>query len=107
MMNLFSLFDNLKINLTASSFTVSPVQGKHGVYFGLDDEQRPCLFILANQTQSIVSIITSQIKVEFFKKYKLVVSNQPEREGIYHGILCLSKDPVDMRTFIAVLESML
>jgi hypothetical protein len=106
-MTLFSLLDNIKLNMTRAPYTVSPVEGIPGVYFGLDNDEKPCLFIETSQMQSTPSIITSQIKVEFFKKYRLSVPNQPEREGTYHGVLCLSKDPVDKQTFIAVLESML
>jgi len=107
MMALLSILENIRTNRTRASYSVSPLEGMEGIFFGLNNDGQPCLFITADQVQSIPSIRTSQIRVEFFKKYKLIVGENEEREGIYHSILCLSKDPLDIQTFIAVLESML
>ena len=106
-MSLLSIFENIKSNKTSSSYSVSRVERMDGLFFGLDTEGHPCLFIATTQTQSIPSIRTSQIRVDFYKKYKLILSGTEEREGIYHSIICLSKDLIDIRTFVAVLDSVL
>lgn len=106
-MSLLSIFENIKSNRTSSSYSVSPVERMDGLFFGLDTKGHPCLFIATTQTHSIPSIRTSQIKVDFYKKYKLILSGTEGREGIYHSIICLSKDLIDIHTFVAVLDSVL
>jgi len=78
-----------------------------GIFFGIDNEGHPILFVATEQIRVIPSIRTSQIRVEFCKKYKLIVSEYEEREVVYHSILCLSNDLQDIQTFVAVLDSVL
>ena len=95
-MNLFATFEQIKVNKVQAEYTVSPIPEIEGAYIGLDKEDRPCIFIFVRQEDILPSIRTSQIKVEFFKKHKLIMKQGIEKEGIFHSIQCLSNDQIDI-----------
>jgi hypothetical protein len=107
MMVLKSLLEELTINRLGTQYTVSKVKGNEKVYFGIDVENKPCLFIVADKEENIPSIRTSKIRVEFSQDYVLHISKKDRTSGKFHGIICLSKETDDINTFISVMESIL
>lgn len=105
-MNLLNLFEQLKANKLTAPYTVSPIEDMSGAFLGLDENGRPCIFITTEHDINMPAIKTDKIKVEFSKKYKLLITKNTE-EKIYNSILCLSSDLEDSKTFIVVMESIL
>lgn len=107
MMSLLSVLQQIKDNRKRAAFTVAPVPDRNEAFIGLDNGDRPCVFIPSRDTRVLPTIKTSYVKVEFSKRYKLCMGDTDIRDGTYHGILCLSDEQADKDTFISVVDSML
>ena len=106
-MSLLSVLKEVKKKGIKTDYAAMPVKDKKGIFVGLDRECRPCVFIESEGQEGMPSIRTAQIKVEFSRKYKLLMGSALKKEGIFHGILCLSRDQNDKSTFIDIMDSLL
>lgn len=106
-MTLFSIMEELQKKKVASAYTVARIEVEKDVFIGLDPENKPSIFIVANEQKNLPNIKTSQVKVEFSKKYKLLEKGRIKKEQLYHAIHCLSTEQADTRAFLTVIESLL
>jgi len=100
------VLNDIKSNRKSSVYSVTKFNSDK-VFVGLDHDDRPCVFISVSSIEQFPSIKTTQIKVEFSKKYSLLLSGSQKKDGIFHGIFCLSKEKIDINTFISVMEYVL
>lgn len=106
-MPLHSIIRELKENRKKAPFTVAAVPEREGVLIGIDNEDKPCVFISSQDSRRLPTIRTSHLKVEFSRKYKLALKDGDVREGSYHGILCMSDEQKDREVFVSIIDSML
>lgn len=106
-MSLHSIINEIKKNRKRAPFTVAAVPERDGVFIGLDNADKPCVFISSQDSRHLPTIRTSHLKVEFSRKYKLALKNDEVREGSYHGILCMSDEQTDREIFVSIIDSML
>jgi hypothetical protein len=106
-MSLHSIIEEIKEKRKRAPFTVAAVPEREGVFIGLDNEDKPCVFISSQDSRHLPTIRTSHLKVEFSRKYKLALKDTEVREGSYHGILCMSDEQTDREIFVSIIDSML
>ncbi|MBI2005193.1 MAG: PD-(D/E)XK motif protein, partial [Candidatus Aenigmarchaeota archaeon] len=106
-MVLRELLSQIKSDRKSSSYSVASFNNSEKIFVGLDVDDRPCVFVSVTGNEEFPSIRTAQIKVEYSRKYSLHLHGNIRREGIFHGIFCLSKEKIDISTFVTIMEYML
>jgi hypothetical protein len=104
-MTVQSLINEIVKNKGKNLITAARFPGRNEVLVGIDNRNRPCIFVKSNDNVSIPNVKTSNLKVEFSKKYKLLLDGKDVEENSYHSIQCQSEEKNDIITFMSIMDS--
>lgn len=75
------------------------------IFFGLDSNSQPSLFIKENTSGRKYALETSNISIGFSQEYSMVFSEGTAERFVGHKISCKSQREQDVRTFLSIMQS--
>lgn len=104
MSRLSELFDQMRqVPHGENAYRVSRFSEK--VFFGLDSNNQPNVFVKENTPSRKYALETSNISIGFSQEYDLVFSEGNAERFIGHKISCKSQREADVRTFLSIIQS--
>jgi hypothetical protein len=106
-MSISKVFTLLVSEPTGHSFTVTPIPQHEGIYIGIDQTIRPCLFVTARDRLTEPNLRTARISLHLNQKYQLIFTDGSSQTDVFHALVCETTEHTDRETFFVLADAFL
>ena len=106
-MTLNSIYSNLKQKKGSSTYTVQEIEFHNGRYLGIDNLNRPCIFLTTTERAPRPPITTSRLILQLSRQYNISPTQAGIGDEYFHSIHLTSQEPKDIDAFLYILEGFL
>ena len=106
-MSIFNLFDIIKNAEKTNKYMAIEIPGVNEGYLGLDEFNRPCIFLKNFDGSRRPSLCTERLSLSINQEYLLSFQEGLKKKDCFNSLICLSNNKEDIDTFLMVVEAFL